>query len=137
MRMLCLPILLCFVPVAEAPRDELTGAWILVGVELPEMREDFVPSAEGDILFVFDGRTLRVGDADQQRKHPYRVNLKAKPTAIDLAGGSEYLGREKELVGIYEVKGNTARLCLRPAAEKRPADFSAGRCLTLRRAEKR
>ncbi|MGE3806293.1 MAG: hypothetical protein AB7K24_16615 [Gemmataceae bacterium] len=115
----------------SAPTNELTGTWVLVELELPEMREDFVPAFEKDLRFTFDGRSLKIGSED--KIFPYRLNSKAKPAAIDLAGGSEYLGRDRQLLSIYEVKGDTLRLSVTPAQEGRPATFGSARLLTLRR----
>jgi uncharacterized protein (TIGR03067 family) len=130
MRFFCL--LVCFVPADEAaPRDELKGTWTLVKLELPEMREDFVPAFEDDVRFTFEGGKLTI--ASEGKPHLYQLNPRVQPNAVDVAGGSEYLGRDRQLLGIYEVKGDTARLCLRPASAGRPENFAAGRLLILNR----
>jgi uncharacterized protein (TIGR03067 family) len=97
------------------------------------------------VKVVFSGDKMSLfppdGDGKQTLEHTFRVDPSQKPKAIDvtrLEGG----GKGKTAQGIYELDGDTLKLCLTSRLEKeRPTEFAAPKesglvLMTLKRVKK-
>jgi len=105
-------------------REQLRGAW-----EVEKSEPRFEPKR-----LVFDGDKLTVVfDEKEKKQATIKIDPAAKPAQIDII-------RDKEKsLGIYEVSGDTLRICFSPRGEKRPAEFKAGEgviLVTLKRQKK-
>lgn len=82
------------------------------------------PGGEKDPLRLeFDAKTLRFwlpGPAG--RPEPYRLDPAKSPKTIDLLPGKN-AGRLKPVLGIYELDGDSLKICLDPEGKERPAGF--------------
>lgn len=125
---------------AKRDEDKLQGTWqategVLDGKPVPKeplQRLKVVFSGEKMSIFPLDG------DGKQAMENTFRVDPSKKPKAIDvtrLEGG----GKGKTAKGIYELDGDTLKLCLAIRLEnERPTEFAASETsglvlLTLKR----
>jgi len=107
-------------PEPEPDAGKLQGTWDLTAVTLGGKN---APVIGGRKLTVRFTRTGCVMDAAGQQKQDltFKVNDAKKPAWIDLTRGNE------TVKGIYEVKGDTLRMCYGVAGPKaaRPTGFDA------------
>jgi uncharacterized protein (TIGR03067 family) len=125
-------------PKAEAVKAELKrfeGTWKFVSMEINGKP---VPAAN-----LQDSRLTFVGDrfssgTDEQNKGTFAVDPTVMPKTIDIAVGE---GGKFKILGIYELEGDTYKICSANPGKPRPTEFSAkagtGRGLTVMSREKR
>lgn len=100
---------------------KLEGKWILVKGEA-----DGKPLSDGDIkdsllVIVGNKHTVKVGDIRIVGTH--RVDAAESPKTID-ATDTEGPYKDKTVLGIYEIKGDTFSVCFAPPDKKRPTAFT-------------
>ncbi len=130
MKKVLLAVLVAASPVvaADTPEDaarkeyaRFEGAWKIVSLEiegkkLPEM------FFKGSRL-VLKGPEFTYQEGGMTSKGTYRVDVSKKPKQIDItfSDGPE---KDKTLLGIYELDGDTYRLCINPTGKDRPTEFA-------------
>ena len=130
---------------AGLPRDKpkkdldlLQGAWVIVGKEFmgKKATKEDVKKLSGEM--VIKGALVTQWADDAGDKYvistcTWKLNPKPRPKRIDLAyTGGEFKG-EKSLA-IYELKGDTLRVCYSMDNENRPTEFAGkadGKALLL------
>jgi uncharacterized protein (TIGR03067 family) len=116
-------------PADEAAKKELAklqGTWRVVGVEEngAALPEDKLREARGTVTVEGDKHTLKYGGVSQGTV-TVKIDPSAKPRSYDLLI-PEGAQKGKVQLGIYEVEGDTWRLCLnKSGAAGRPTEFSA------------
>lgn len=112
----------------KAP-EKLQGIWDVVGIEAAGRAapENYIKGKQ----FVVKGNKISLPGKDPR---PFKIDAAAKPTAIDITGSDNF----QSLKGIYELKGDSLKLCFSQSTKaKRPKDFAtAGSphfCYTLKR----
>src|SRR5271169_571282 len=107
----------------ENEARKFQGTWtfessVTGGDELPaDHLKMFVVTFEGDKYTVKKGdEVIQVGT---QKLDPSR-----SPKAIDVTV-AEGLNKGATMLGIYEVSGNTLKVCFDPEGKKRPAEFKS------------
>lgn len=109
---------------SAAQENELQGTWKIV--EVTEKGEKLEVE---NMEIVFEGSNLiskRAGKIEDKgifvvdnSKQPHHIDVKVTESPLEVQKG-------KTMKGIYEVKGNTLRLCFsRPGKEDRPQEFSS------------
>jgi uncharacterized protein (TIGR03067 family) len=109
------------VPVSKASDDkqdgldQLRGSWSVM---------------KGDAQFeakrlIFDGNKVTVVFDEDKKESKIKVVSDAKPAQIDI------LNREEKWLGIYEISGDTLRICFSEKGNKRPDKFENGKGLIL------
>ncbi len=118
---------------SAAPPTELEGEWTMVSGTLDGRPVDRRMLASGRRVTRGDESTVLFGTSVFMRM-TFRLDPAAAPKAIDYvntAGANK--GRAQQ--GIYELQGDTLRLCVAPPGAERPADFTSvpgdGRLLTV------
>jgi uncharacterized protein (TIGR03067 family) len=106
-------------PEIKQAMKQLEGTWLVVSAT---MDGKDLPDARGGAV-VFAGAQLTFKDkAGKEEKYTYRLDLSRKPRMIDFtpekAKANVAPGR-----GIYELRGDTLRLCVGPP-NRRPTEFS-------------
>lgn len=108
---------------ADTPSDPLQGTWVAQSMEADGKAapEDAVKR----VRFVFKGDKLFVKgnfSDDREEECPYTVDAKKSPRQLDFTPPKE----AKPLQGIYEVKGEELKVCLRHASSDagRPTEFA-------------
>ena len=128
---------------SQPPRDleKLKGTWRLVagqvaGRELPKA------TLERSISLVIEGDKLTEkvkGKENQPDRGVIRLDATKTPRTIDITDAEPEPGKEPSVVlGIYEVDGDTLKLCVsRPDMKRRPKEFKSSDTDTLYRVDKR
>ena len=78
--------------------------------------------------FIFKGNAATVEGNDQVRKEYARFSFKLDPSAMpQLFDLTVAAGVQKDAVmeGIYELKGDQLRICLKVLGQERPAEFTS------------
>jgi len=110
---------------ARADLEKLQGTWVLVSMQVegqaapPEVIEGQSVVYEGDAVTLKDGETVR-------RRGVVTLDPTRQPAAIntwDKDGPRE----DRTTPGIYELKGQTLRLCFARPDERRPDEFTTER----------
>jgi uncharacterized protein (TIGR03067 family) len=107
-------------PAKSDDKAKLQGVWKVTGLET--QGEKAPAEAASGVRFVFDGDKLHIHHGDEERKAAeVKLNPSVNPKSIDLIDAEE----KKTVPGIYELDGDTLRLCLGEAGDEksRPANF--------------
>jgi uncharacterized protein (TIGR03067 family) len=95
--------------------DQLRGSWSVV-------EADYQFEAK---RLVFNGDKLTVVFNESEKEAVIKIVPDAKPAQIDLQHNDE------KSLGIYEVTGDTLRICFREKGDKRPTEFKSEKGLIL------
>jgi uncharacterized protein (TIGR03067 family) len=126
-------------PTIKKDMAQLQGEWTMVsgerdGLPFPdELRKSFKRSAKGDEATVTMGGQLFT-------KAKFTLDPAKKPKAIDYSvTGGNYTGQRQ--LGVYELDGDTLKLCFSLPGKERPTDFTTktgdGRTSTAWKREKK
>jgi uncharacterized protein (TIGR03067 family) len=105
---------------------KLQGTWRVVkgeskGKAKPE-------DAIKDLKWVIKGNTITLkGDEGKNFELRFKLDAAQKPKTIDLINPE----RKQTVQGIYQLDGNTLKLCVGVPGEKRPATFVTGEDLNV------
>jgi uncharacterized protein (TIGR03067 family) len=106
--------------------DQLKGTWTAVSLERggEKLPEDMLKELNMQLLFAGDKYTERIkGEVNEEGT--IKIDTSKKPATIDLniRTGDD---KGKLQLGIFEVKGDTLRLCLAvPDGKERPTTFAS------------
>lgn len=126
MRLLLLPMLVLLTAAGpEKSKDDakLEGTWLVVAVEAngKAIPAEFLEKRHETLTFK-DGKMTQKTAKPEENTGSYKVDSTKEPKTIDLVAESN---KKKSSVGIYELRDDTLRLCLRPGGNERPKEFSA------------
>jgi RNA polymerase sigma factor (sigma-70 family) len=121
---------------ADAPRDsderKVQGTWYTVAVESHGRKAPLEVILAKDVRLVIAGErwTLKEMQGDPDKGYTVRLDASKKPGTIDFVYESgENKGRTS--LGIYELNGNTLRVCVGEPGDPRPTEFDGGGTRTL------
>jgi uncharacterized protein (TIGR03067 family) len=99
---------------------KLTGTWKIVSVEVEGAKpeEDFLKNAR--LVVKGDKFTFKRGDLSNGGT--YKVDVTAKPKTIDITY-TEGPEKGKTLLGIYDLEGDTGKICIALPGNDRPKEF--------------
>jgi uncharacterized protein (TIGR03067 family) len=109
---------------AKKDQEKLQGTWETAAINYNgnEQANDI------KLKLVFNGKEVRVEGSDEVEKDyakfTYKLDPSTNPRAIDITVSA---GNQKDttLEGIYEVKGDELRLCVKVIGKERPAKFAS------------
>lgn len=106
--------------------DPFQGTWQIVKLQFAG--DDLSPLIkDADATITFKNDTYAVKAGPEGEKGTFKFDAKAKPATIDLTI-VEGPGKGKVQLGIYEVDGETLRLCMADeGAKERPTKFASAK----------
>jgi uncharacterized protein (TIGR03067 family) len=108
---------------ARADRDGLQGTW---SVESAERRGEVLPRERAErikLIVTADKITIQDGDTGRNEEALFQLDPTKQPKAIDLTPG----GESAKVEGIYQLAGDTLKLCWSKPGGARPGDFTTSR----------
>jgi uncharacterized protein (TIGR03067 family) len=104
----------------KTDKEKIQGSWVAIaGVRRGEtLSEDRIRQEKLSLSFAGDTLIQKSAKASE-KKVTFRIDSKKKPKAIDLI---DEQGRIYP--GIYELNGDTLKLCSAPPGQSRPKEFS-------------
>ncbi len=102
-------------------KDQLQGTWLLVGLETDGLRLGAGRPELKELKAVIDGDHLTLVDKDGKKTFRMKLDPDKKPKEMMLTL------REiaKAYLGVYEVAGDSFKLCFTKDGDPRPTDFTA------------
>ncbi len=94
--------------------DKIQGTWVVVSAELKGAKLEFT----GDTVLIYDPRM------GHDEKAKIKLDASKKPRTIDITPEKE-AGREKTLLGIYELDGDELKLSFAKEEGERPTEFAS------------
>ena len=117
-------------PVIAADKDDagkkelekLQGTWNFVIVVIDGNQ---LPKGEGPQTITFKGDTITVKQGDKVlQAGTHKLDPSTKPNSVD-AKITEGEGKGGSMLGIYELNGDTLKVCFDMQGKKRPTEFKA------------
>ena len=114
--------------VAAAPDDakndlkKLDGTWVLASGENDGKKISADTLKTGQLTIDGDKHTVKVGDTTYKGTH--KLDPTAKPKTIDITPTNGD-NKGKTSLGIYDLDGDTLKICWAPAGKDRPTEFKS------------
>jgi uncharacterized protein (TIGR03067 family) len=110
-------------PVTASDLQKLQGTWVGVSSEQDGRK---VPEEQARaLLLIFRDNGLTVRHGDETLEHSaVALHWERRPKAIDVTP-SDGDNRGQTLLGIYEIEGNTLKICIGDVGRQRPTEFAA------------
>jgi uncharacterized protein (TIGR03067 family) len=106
----------------EDKEEGLSGTWLPLSAELGKQK---LPNASLKIMkLVLTETTYVVDVADDVDKGTVKLDASKTPKAMDITG-TEGPNKGKTILAIYELKGDTLRICYDLKGKARPREFTA------------
>lgn len=122
------PALVWAVP-AESKTDaeRLLGEWIVEEAAFDEDDQDEIATPKGSrIVFAKDKSTITTPNGEKAFDGVYSINPAARPKRMEF-GFAESVGGGSRVGGLYELNGDTLRLCFGTNGGPRPPELKAGK----------
>ena len=120
----------------KSDKDKIKGTWEMTSVEFGGQKLP-IPEGKGMSL-TFDGdKVIKKEPGKKDEAGTFKIDEKKKPKEIDLIvpkeGGKE--GETMTMKGLYEIDGDTLRICFGMKEDTRPTAFDAKEAgvMTLKR----
>jgi uncharacterized protein (TIGR03067 family) len=107
-----------------ADKKALDGKWAPTTAELAGIK--FVDDQLKAITLVIEGDKYTVNVGESVDKGTVKVDAAAKPKALDIMG-IEGPNKGKTMLAIYELQGDTLRVCYDLAGKNRPTEFATSK----------
>src|SRR5262249_51896610 len=113
--------------------DKLDGKWLVVSIERDGKADD---AFKGGMRVIAGGKYTLTDKNGKATPGTFKVDPSKKPKAIDMTPTEgQYKG--KTLLGIYEIDGQTLKICFTEPGKDRPTEFaSKGAVLAIHKREK-
>lgn len=100
----------------EEKKPSIEGKWKFTKVDSNDTNTEI----QAGLLLTFDKDRAWLADAKDKDKFTYKVDLNSKPALLDVKTPDK-----KDIEGIWDVKGDTLRICIFPpeSAKGRPTEF--------------
>jgi uncharacterized protein (TIGR03067 family) len=107
---------------ADAKTDNFDGTWTIVSAEMAgqKMPEEMTKS----VKLVIKGDTYAVTAGEETEKGTSKADASAKPKKLDITA-SDGANKGKTIQAIYELDGDTMRVCYDVSGKTRPTEFKS------------
>jgi len=123
---------------AKKELDKLQGTWVGVSGERDGQKLSTDQATRGQLIIKGDRYTVREGDKVTEQG-TFKIDPTKKPMTLDVMP-TEGEHKGMNMLGIYELEGDTLRACLAPSGKERPKEFSSkpgsGQSLYIMKREK-
>jgi uncharacterized protein (TIGR03067 family) len=104
--------------------EKMQGTWQVVGVEANGEKAPKERVEKANLRLTIKGNkyVYKAGDKDVG-EGSFEIDVAKNPKTIDVSGTTKD-GKVEKTIGIYELKGDTMRVCFVPAGEERPKEFA-------------
>ena len=111
---------------AAKERDKLQGTWQFLRQEYDGTDEN-----SGESKLVIAGDKMALKDKQGAKSITWKIDPAKQPKTIDLT--MDVNGKALQLTGIYQLDGDTLKICASEAGQARPTEFASpkGSRLTL------
>jgi uncharacterized protein (TIGR03067 family) len=109
----------------EAPKkdvDLMQGSWTVE--EAAHNGETAGEDKLAELKIAIKGAKLSVSTGEDAYQVPFKLDPTKKPKTIDAAPKGGLFG-DKELKGIYEIKGDSLKMCFAESGKDRPTEFKS------------
>jgi uncharacterized protein (TIGR03067 family) len=127
MLVVAVPLLGADGPKPDAVKEELKkfeGTWRLAAANIDGEERKPEDIKNGSLVVVGDTFTLKIGN--ETHKGTFSIDPSKKPRTIDVEFTEGTL-KGTNVVGIYEMEGDTRKSCFAGPQTDRPTDFCAGK----------
>ncbi len=100
--------------------DAMQGTWLATAAELAG--DKFPDEVRKSIKLVIKDDTYTVTVGDKPDKGTVKLNPSAKPKTLDISG-TEGPNKGKTILAIYELNGDTLKVCYDLSGKSHPTDF--------------
>ncbi|HVK08311.1 MAG TPA: TIGR03067 domain-containing protein [Gemmataceae bacterium] len=109
---------------APGPKDKDKPAPTLEGTWKVEKLEGKGDKEVTDVTFTFTADKVSIKEGGKERKEEaaYAIDPTKKPAHIDIKPGT---GKDMTVPGIFEIDGDTLKICFRGEGGERPTEFKA------------
>lgn|SRR5262245_8367 len=107
---------------ADKEKEKLQGAW--QPITAIERGKEQTKEELKDRKITFKGDQITVKHGDKVHEVTFKLDPSKKPKEIDVTGKDDE-GKERMMKGIYELKGNTLKVCLHMEGGDRPSKFES------------
>ena len=107
---------------AAEEQKKLAGTWTPTAAELSG--EPFPEEVRKTIKLVLAGDTYTTTVGDKTDKGTFKLYPDKSPKAMDIIGGGDGPNKGKKFLAIYELKGDTLRVCYDLLCKNRPTEFA-------------
>ncbi len=104
--------------------EQMQGVWQVVGVESNGEKAPKERVEKANLRLTIKGNkyVYKAGDKDVG-EGSFEIDVAKNPKTIDFSGTTKD-GKVEKTIGIYELKGDTMRVCFVPADEERPKELA-------------
>jgi uncharacterized protein (TIGR03067 family) len=106
---------------AKKELERFQGTWKIESVEMDEAKLDPKMFKDAQLVIMKDGE-FSFKEGDRVSKGTFKVDKSKKPNTIDITYTE---GLKATFVGIYELDGDTFKVCLDPTGKNRPTKFES------------
>jgi uncharacterized protein (TIGR03067 family) len=109
-------------------RKKYEGTWQVVSLEVDGNKSGEATTKKATVVIEADGRWAIEFDGLVLSRGTSEIDPTKKPKTVDLIeteGGDGFFVKWKKVLGLYEFKDDTCKVCLAPADKERPGEFSS------------
>jgi uncharacterized protein (TIGR03067 family) len=97
----------------KVAKDSLIGTWKIESLEQGGKKLDLAQAQEAPSKIMFDDKKIIATVKDEEHTVSYTIDATKKPKEIDMTP-QDGPNKDRTMKGIYELKGDTLRICLNP-----------------------
>jgi uncharacterized protein (TIGR03067 family) len=102
----------------KTDQDTIQGSWVLVGAESGGKKAPDEELKKDRVEMVFTGDRVKIVNERKKEEGTFQLDAAKTPKEIDFTPDGDKVHK-----GIYQLKGNTLRVCMSHPPQERPTEF--------------